>query len=58
MMGKIYHSVYRCARCDKSYMVTDRWAVCTPDFCFDCYAHLKNQYASVPVDKDGNEVAQ
>lgn len=49
---------YKCARCTKDYRVNDQWAACTPDFCHDCYAHLKAQYAMVPVDKDGKDVVQ
>jgi hypothetical protein len=50
--------IYKCARCQKEYTVNDQWAACTPDFCHDCYGYLKTQYASVPVDKDGNDVPQ
>lgn len=50
--------VYSCRRCAKSYTVNDKWAQCTPDFCHDCYAHLREQFALVPVDKDGKDVPQ
>jgi hypothetical protein len=55
---EIRYGVYECRRCKKSYTVLDQWAECTPDFCHDCYAHLKAQYALIPVDKDGKDVAQ
>lgn len=57
-MTRIWWGTYKCARCEKSYTVNDQWAQCTPDFCHDCYAHLKAQYALVPVDKDGKEIEQ
>lgn len=50
--------IYDCQRCKKRYTVNDQWAQCTPDFCHDCYTYLKAQFALVPVDKDGKDVAQ
>lgn len=51
--------VYTCQRCKAEYTVNDgTWRLCTPDFCHDCYAHLKAQYALIPVDKDGKDVPQ
>lgn len=54
----ISYGSYKCERCGKDYIVNDQWAPCTPDFCHDCYAHLKAQFALISVDKDGKDVAQ
>lgn len=50
---------YICNRCKKDYIVNDgTWRLCTPEFCHDCLEHLEKQYARVPVDKDGKDLAQ
>lgn len=50
---------YICNRCKKDYIVNDgTWRLCTPEFCHDCLEHLEKQYAMVPVDKDGKDLAQ
>ena len=59
MTNKVYFGVYKCQRCGKDYTVNDgTWRQCTPDFCHDCYEHLGEQYAWIPVNKDGKDFAQ
>ena len=58
MQDKFYFGVYTCQRCKKCYTVNDEWRQCTPEFCHACLDYLFTQYALVPVDKDGKDVAQ
>ena len=51
--------VYDCVRCSDRYIVNDgTWRECTSEFCQTCFAHLKEQYALLPVGKDGKDIAQ
>ena len=58
--GAVVHfGVYDCSRCGERYIVNDgTWRLCTADFCHACFAHLKAQYALIPVDKNGKDIVQ
>lgn len=59
MTGRISYGHYVCQRCGKGYLVNDgTWRRCTSDFCHDCMEHLDDQFAWVPIDKNGKDVPQ
>ncbi len=58
-MPELWCGRYKCQRCSKWYIVNDgTWRRCTPEFCQDCMEFLDDQFAWVPVDKDGKDIQQ